>query len=1092
MLPVGARATSDLWNVTTSGNWNLASNWTTGIPVAGQDVSITNPGTKTVTYINPGFTNAFSTLTLDNTTHGVNALLQNQNLLTALTQTVGAGGNGAYTLGSVGTNHVVTLILGSAAGGSGTYNLGGIGVLQISSLLDVGRNGAGTFNQSGFGSVSAPTASLVIGGAGAGVGVYNQLAGSLICGAVTLGETNSASGTFNQSGGVHTIQGALTLGDESTTAVGAYNMSNGATLTVNGPATFGNNGIGTFIQTGGSATFKDGLVMGFGSFSSGNVTLGGGTFSVSTNGGGVFVETLGAGTFNQSGGTHTVGGVLGIGNSAHYAMSNGATLSVGNQVSVGSAGGSGTFAQTGGVATADSLFSEGTVTFSGGTFTATTAIAAAVGGTIAQSGGTVNAGFLDLEGQNDTYNLSGGILSATAETIFASTFNHSGGVNSGGAVAVASSSYSMSNGAAFNASTLTIAYGVGSAAFNQTGGVTTINMTGGNPGLILGSNTGSVGSYSLSSGILSAPDAAEIIGSAGIGSYVQSGGTNTCFALSIGDAAGGSGTVTLSGGQINAITASVGNFGIGTMNQTGGTVTATSLYVGSYGTNGVSSYTMTNGTLAVSALSYVGYHAPGAFTQSGGSSSLGTLFVHFGSGGSGTVNLAGGSLSTGSIFNNGQINHAGGFLSAGSIVNNGQINQTGGFLSAGSMQNNGSFGQSGGSSVASLGAVSGSGTMTIGDISGAAGRVNVTRFDQSSITIIEPGTLVVATNAARFTNSVTNLQIIDNGTLDLGNHELLTNTNPGTIKTYLANAFDAGGNQDWSKPGLTSSVAKGNPTVFSVGYAYGGDQSAQDAGVTTHDGTPLAPNQTIVRAVLTGDANMDGKVDFFDITQILGYKYNTGQAASYTDGDLDYNGKVDFFDIVLLLSANYNSGQSYLGAHAASPTLTSAAAHIASSSGAMASATTIGVGGDGKPDFQYDPATGHLRFRTDGGIFTTTGGSSSFVSSLTISSASSILISAGASNPFATGTGATLTSTLLSSALTNTPGFSDGFDIGIILPIGLDAATLTADLTVKYQSLNGGALKTADITVPEASTLGLIGLAAASMMARKRRRQRQF
>jgi hypothetical protein len=94
----------------------------------------------------------------------------------------------------------------------------------------------------------------------------------------------------------------------------------------------------------------------------------------------------------------------------------------------------------------------------------------------------------------------------------------------------------------------------------------------------------------------------------------------------------------------------------------------------------------------------------------------------------------------------------------------------------------------------------------------------------------------------------------------------------------------------------------------------------------------------------------------------------------------------------------------------------------------------------------------------------------------------------GASVAFAGGTGATLTSTLLSSALTNSPGFSDNFHIGIVLAPGLDSATLTADLTVKYQSLNGGSLKTADITVPEPATLGLIGLAAADLMARKRRR----
>src|SRR5262249_33670970 len=156
------------------------------------------------------------------------------------------------------------------------------------------------------------------------------------------------------------------------------------------------------------------------------------------------------------------------------------------------------------------------------------------------------------------------------------------------------------------------------------------------------------------------------------------------------------------------------------------------------------------------------------------------------------------------------------------------------------------------------------------------------------------------------------------GNLDLGNHELLLNSaNPATIKGYLATAYDPNGNADWGQRGLTSSLAKVNPVSYSVGYAFGGDQSAQDAAVFTHTGSALGAITRFNLRVLTVDANLDGHFDFFDIVQLLGYKYNTGQAASYTDGDLDYSGKVNFFDIVLLLSANYNTGQTFGPAAAA-------------------------------------------------------------------------------------------------------------------------------------------------------------------------------
>jgi hypothetical protein len=218
--------------------------------------------------------------------------------------------------------------------------------------------------------------------------------------------------------------------------------------------------------------------------------------------------------------------------------------------------------------------------------------------------------------------------------------------------------------------------------------------------------------------------------------------------------------------------------------------------------------------------------------------------------------------------------------------------------------------------VATLNMLAGTGTLSVGNASGPTALASLGSLVQGAVTVRSTGTVRVLASTPRITNDVGALSISGNGTLDLNNHELLTDAAPATIKAYLASAFDAAGGQDWSKPGLTSSVAAGNPSKYSIGYAYGGDTSAMDAAVTIKSGAALPATRTIARVVLAGDANMDGNVNFFDITQLLGYKYNTGALASYTDGDLNYDGKVDFFDLSVLLSANYNTGETYLGSAA--------------------------------------------------------------------------------------------------------------------------------------------------------------------------------
>jgi hypothetical protein len=588
---------------------------------------------------------------------------------------------------------------------------------------------------------------------------------------------------------------------------------------------------------------------------------------------------------------------------------------------------------------------------------------AGTGGTLNLSGGTVTVPNVAVGGNSGTVsggagvlNVSGnGVLLATNITIFnaASSLNLTGGTVSTAAIftpdwgrvtfvggtlnltgGISSNSGDLKIGGGLDTKPVTLNLGGGTLAVGNfedigSGVAATFNQTGGihDPTYLHVAEGGGIyGTYNLIGGAIN--DTGDMrIAAAGIGFFVQSGGTNTVtgnnlsnpYGLGIGELVSAYGSYTLIAGLLSVSNSEfIGSSGFGMFSQTNGTHTigggsiGGSIYLGgsTLGSHGIGSYFLSGGTLNVHDTEFVGYAGSGQLIQSGGTNSANALSVAV-NGSSGTVQLSGGALTI-----------------ANTTLNNGTINHTGG--------------------SANLGVVTGTGSLFVGNTAGAAVNMNVASFTQGAVTIRNTGTLTVATNAARFTNTATALNIAidpnalhttfnysNNGNLDLGNHTLFTSTDPATIKIYLQNGYDAFNNADWGGRGITSSFVHANPIKYSLAYASGSDTSAQDAGIA------VSPGQVFVRPVLTGDANMDGTVDFFDISQVLGYKYNTGQAASYTDGDLNYDGEVDFFDISTILSANYNSGVVF--GPAAGPATASSSESTATAALAIALRATASV-----------------------------------------------------------------------------------------------------------------------------------------------------
>ena len=182
--------------------------------------------------------------------------------------------------------------------------------------------------------------------------------------------------------------------------------------------------------------------------------------------------------------------------------------------------------------------------------------------------------------------------------------------------------------------------------------------------------------------------------------------------------------------------------------------------------------------------------------------------------------------------------------------------------------------------------------------------VAISPFNIAGLTLTG-GTLQFAAGAGGF--SVTSLAITGNGTLDLGNNQLIINYGSGpdpiaSIRQYLTIGYHAGG---WNGLGISSSAVV--DPHYALGYADGAD------GVVAG----LSSGQIEVKYTLYGDANLDGSVNGEDFTILVG---SLGKSApAWDEADFNYDGVVSGEDFTLLIN---NLGKTANGAAVVLPSVT--------------------------------------------------------------------------------------------------------------------------------------------------------------------------